>query len=206
MSEVYKFDATGALRKTAALKQAPKALKFIATEWATDTVRILKMSARGLQKSGKGRKTGQLGRNVGMLVGSKGDTWTLAVGTGLAGTVSVPYARIQDLGGVTHPRVTDKMRKWAWFMYRKEFGAEIRGMGLRGAGKRGAAETFRTSGFGNRYLGIALTKKDRLTVSVPATHWFTGVIDDRKRDLEEMMRAEHIMKVAEGMAAAQGIK
>lgn len=201
----YKFDARGALQKTAELKALPKAAKFALTEWAADTVRILKMSARTLQRSGKGKKTGQLGRNVGMLTGVKDGKWTVAVGTGIGGTVSVPYARIQDLGGVTHPRVSDKMRKWAWFMYRKEAGVQARALRkeLPGLSRGKAKEAGRMAA--SMYLGIALTKKDRLTVHVPATNWFTGVVEGRKRDLAEAMRPEHIMKIAAGMAREKGV-
>ena len=105
-------DFTGAIRKTAALLKLAKAHKFVATEWAVDTVRILKMKARAMQKSGKGKKTSQMFRNIGFLVGAGDDRWTIAIGTGIGGTQSVPYAKIQDEGGTTHPKVTKRMRRW----------------------------------------------------------------------------------------------
>jgi len=208
MSEL-KFDASGAIKKTATLLKLPRAHKFVATEWASDTVRILERSARAKLRSSAntpGKKSSQLWRNIGFLVGVGEDKWTIAIGTGVNNTVSVTYARIQDRGGTTHPRVTDRMRKWAWFMYRKEQGVQAREIRkeLPGLSRAKVRETARMGA--SMYLGIALTKKDRLTVHVPASNWFTGVIEDRKRDLSEMMSPEHVMRVDEGMAAAGGIK
>ncbi len=54
----------------------------------------------------------------------------------------VKYARIHQFGGVTHPRVTKKMRGWAWHKW-YETGDEF-------------------------YKGLALTKKTRLDVKIPA--------------------------------------
>jgi len=170
-------DFTGAIRKTAALLKLTRAHKFVATEWAVDTVRILKMKARAMQKSGKGKKTSQMFRNIGFLVGAGDDRWTIAIGTGIGGTQSVPYAKIQDEGGTTHPRVTKRMRGWAWFMYRKTDD--------------------------DMYKGIALTKKSKLDVVIKPTAWFSGVLAYRERDLAEMMSPEHIMKVAQGMAGVK---
>lgn len=170
-------DFSGAIRQTATLLKLNKAHKYVATEWAADTVRILKMQARAMQKSGKGRKTGQLARNVGMIVGAQEELWTVVVGTGIGGTQSVRYAKIQDEGGTTHPRVTKRMRRWAWFMY-YETGNDM-------------------------YRGIALTGKKKLDVKIPASHWFSGVLEYRERDLSEMMNPDHVLKVAQGMAGVK---
>lgn len=59
-----------------------------------------------------------------------------------AGGPKVPYAAIHEYGGVTHPRVTWKMRVFAFHRYR-ETGNEM-------------------------WLGIARTKKKTLTVRIPA--------------------------------------
>lgn len=172
-------DFSGAIQKTATLLKLNKAHKYVATSWAADTVRILKMRARAMQKSISPwkKKTSQLARNIGMLVGASEEKWTVAVGTGLGGTQSVRHAKIQDEGGTTHPKVTKRMRRWAWFMFR-ETGNEM-------------------------YKGIALTKKAKLDVKVPATHWFSGVLEYRERDLSEMMNPDYVMKVAQGMAGVK---
>ena len=61
-----------------------------------------------------------------------------------AGNDKVPYARIQNEGGTTHPTVTPKMRAWARAM----------------AGKKGPDSEL--------YKGISRTKKQKLTVNIPA--------------------------------------
>lgn len=175
MNEI-RADFSGAIRKTAMMKQLPRAQKYVATEWAADTIRILKARTREMRKS-VGRfkkKTGQLGRSLGFMVGASEDKWTLAVGTGLPGHVTSAYALIQDRGGTTHPKVTKRMRRWAWFMY-GETGEDM-------------------------YKGIALTKKSTLTVNLKPTAWFSDVLAYRERDLTEMMRPEHVIKVAQGMS------
>ncbi|MEN6560866.1 MAG: hypothetical protein ABFD52_08845 [Acidobacteriota bacterium] len=172
-------DFSGAIRQTATLLKLNRAHKFVATEWASDTVRILKMRARAMQKSISPwkKKTGQLARNIDKLVGAEEDRWTVVVGTGIGGTQSVRYAKIQDEGGTTHPRVTKRMRRWAWFMF-KETGNEM-------------------------YRGIALTSKKKLDVKIPETKWFSGVLEYRERDLSEMMDPDHVLKVAQGMAGVK---
>lgn len=55
-----------------------------------------------------------------------------------------PYARIHNEGGITHPKVTPQMRKFAWAMYYKAPKAEK-----------------------NKWKGLALTKKKTLTIRIP---------------------------------------
>jgi hypothetical protein len=199
-------DFSGAFHKTAALKALPKAERHIIMQWAADTVTMLKRRAAGMQttiRQGQGKKTGQLARNIGFVVRGGAEITVAEIGTGVGGTQSVKYAMIQDEGGVTHPKVTAKMRKWAWAMYYKEFGSSVRGMHLGGAARRGAKETYRA--IGNKYMAIALTKQPTLTVRVPTSHWFSAIAEARIRDLEESMKPENVMATAEGMAAAQGL-
>ena len=199
-------DFSGAIRQRATTLKLTRAHKFVVTEWAADTVRILKMQARAMQRSGPGRKMGQLARNIGVLVGAEEERWTVVVGTGVGGTQSVPYAKIQDEGGTTHPRVTARMRRWAWFMYYKEQGIQRRALKKDFPNMPAAMRKETARMASSKYLGIALTKKEKLDVKIPATHWFSGVLEYRERDLQEMMSPEHVLKVAEGMAAAEGVK
>lgn len=68
----------------------------------------------------------------------------------------VPYAAIHNKGGVLRPRVTPKMRKFAWAMFYKETG-----------GKKGK----KYLGVGNtkssKWKALALTRKTQLTVIIP---------------------------------------
>jgi hypothetical protein len=49
-----------------------------------------------------------------------------------------------------------------------------------------------------------LTKKPFLTVHVPASRWFTKVINRREPVLYELMSAESIYKVASQMSGGKG--
>jgi hypothetical protein len=202
---ILQADFSGAIRKTQTLYGIPKAARKLLSIWAAETTKQLKRSAADLQKSGKGRKTGQLARSISFAVDLSGEEYKTSVGTNLMGSgVSSKYARIQDEGGVTHPTVTPKMRRWAWFMYRKEQGVQRRELRkilpglsrsqLRGTARMGAS----------KYLGIALTKKAKLDVRIPATHWFSRVIDARRPVLSEMMLDTAILKKAEEMAGTGG--
>lgn len=64
----------------------------------------------------------------------------------------VIYARIQELGGTTHPNLTDKMRKFAWAMFYKT-----------------KEEMWKR---------LALSKKDRLTIKIPARPYLRPSIEE----------------------------
>jgi hypothetical protein len=168
-------DLTGARQKIRMLQSIPKAAQFQLESFGAETVKELKLSARELKKSAiaqPGSKSGQLWRNIGMEAGKADPYWVL-VGTGVGGTQSVKYAGIQDHGGETHPRVTPRMRGWAWYMF------------------------YRTKD--KKYKGMALTKKVKFDIRIPATNWFSGVIKRREPILKTMMDANHIKYVAETM-------
>ncbi len=81
--------------------------------------------------------TGRLRRSIRVLQRSPGRV--------VIGTKDIPYAVIHNEGGIVRPRVTPKMRKWAWAMY---------------YANKGTAE----AAF---YKNLALTKKTRLTIRIP---------------------------------------
>lgn len=200
---ILQADFAGAIRKTQTLYSVPKAARTLLSIWAAETVKELKRSAAELQRSGKGKKSGQLARSVSFAVDLAGETYKVSVGTNLPGAgVSSKYAHIQDEGGVTHPTVTPRMRRWAWFMFYKSFAGAVKGLRLSGAARRGAFETFK--GMDSKYKAIALTKKAKLDVTVPASHWFTRVIDERRPVLAETMLDTAILKKAEEMGGAGG--
>jgi hypothetical protein len=203
-------DFSGAIAKTMALKAVPQAAKRQATQWASQTVQDLKRSASQQQKSWfPGQAKGQMSRNIGMQVGVSPGLWTIAIGTGVGNTVSVKYAKIQDEGGVTHPRVTPKMRRFAWAMAyggaaaraEKKFRAVFKRAGRGMARTAGAQAGQRTFGM---WRAIALTDKATLTVHIPASHWFTSVIDRREPALAEMMSPEVVFNVASQMTGGKG--
>ncbi len=66
---------------------------------------------------------------------------------------NVVYAGIHNTGGETHPRVTPKMRRYAWARYYEEGG---------GQKKKG-----RSSGQADFWKGLALTKKKTLNIKIP---------------------------------------
>lgn len=71
----------------------------------------------------------------------------------LVGT-NVVYAAIHEFGGVLQPTVTAKMRGWAWHMYKQT-----------GDGK---------------YKGMALTKKGKLNIHLPARPYLRPAADENK--------------------------
>ena len=176
-------DFSGAIRKTEVLKTLPKAHKYQATSWTAETIKELMRSAADRQLSVRlyhSQKTSMMGRNIGKIIGEGDDKWTIAIGTGIGGKQSVPYAKIQDEGGTTHPTVTKRMRGWAWFMYAKW-----------------KEERFRW---------LALTKKSKLDVHIPASKWFTSIIEQREPILSAQMQPAAVLKVAEMMAGSSAGK
>jgi hypothetical protein len=179
MTSGLRADFSGAIHKTQILKGIPKASKYQATSWTAETVKELMRSAADRQISIKvhhANKTGMMGRNIGHLIAAGDDKWTIAIGTGIGGKQTVPYAKYQDEGGTTHPTVTKRMRGWAWYMYAKW-----------------KEERFRW---------LALTKKSKLDVVIPASRWFTSIIEQRKPILTAQMQPAAVLKVAEMTAGS----
>ena len=177
-------DFSGAIRKTQVLGALGRAHKYQCTSWTAETIKALMRSAADRQISTRvhhSKKTAMMQRNIGQLIGVGDDRWTIAIGTGIGGKQSVPYAKIQDEGGTTHPTVTKRMRGWAWFMYAK-WKEE-------------------------RFKWLALTKKSKLDVNIPASKWFTSVIEEREPILSAMMQKNVVLQVAEIMGSgAVGIR
>ena len=203
-------DFSGAIKKMNSALCIPKAVKLQATRWVSETQRDLQRSASQMQKSARpaksrekvGGKSSQMARNIGKDIQTTGSGWMMGVGTGLGGTLTVKYAKIQDEGGMTHPLVSPAMRSWAWAMYYQSFKTAVRGMRLQGAARRGAFETFK--GEDNKYKAIALTKKARLDVKIPASHWFTSVIERREPILHEYLDPEVVYNIASQMRGGNG--
>jgi hypothetical protein len=163
------------IAKRNAMRRLPAANKRMLTKWMSETVKEAMASAASMQKAGKGKKTSQMGRNVGMTVDATESSLRGLIGTGVGGRQTVKYASIQDKGDITHPTVTPRLRRWAWAMF---YETKL-----------------------DKYKWIALTKKLRLTVPIPESKWFSGVIDRRKELLDFMMSPAVVFDAAMRMGS-----
>jgi hypothetical protein len=192
-------DFAGALKKTQTLKALPRAFKKVVTGWAAESVRVLKRSAQDMKKSGPGRKTGDLARNVGMEIGREEDAYKVAVGTGVGDTKSVVYARIQDEGGTIHkkdkkltiplPGVKGLIKNYPGGFFIKSRAGNVLYVIPRWQKVRGG-ENSRRGGFTPLFV-----LKDE--VKIPASYWFSGPMRTRLEYLEEAARPENVLKIAE---------
>lgn len=185
----FNFEITReGMAEAQALKDIPRAHKKILTEWLGGVKFLAMRNAKAMTKSTtsglyktnktKGKKSGQLANNIGIDVQGADDNFTGLIGTGVKGTKSVKYAKIQDEGGTTHPQITDKMRRFAWAMFF-------------------AANTKRSKATGAyMWFYLAISKKSQLTVNILASHWFTGAIETNRPLLDEMMKPENAFRYA----------
>lgn len=75
----------------------------------------------------------------------------------------VEYAAIHNNGGTVHPRITPRMRKFAWAMYYRETGERPKGR----RGKRRKNQPKPVSEEARRWKALALTRKQRLDIRIP---------------------------------------
>lgn len=75
---------------------------------------------------------------------------------------NVEYAAIHNEGGNTNPKVTAKMKKFAWAMYYKETGSR-----KKQKKKKRKKTTVVESEEARRWKALALTKKKQLHVNIP---------------------------------------
>jgi len=225
MSGIH-FDFSGAHDKTQTLKMTPRALRFQATRWASGTVRDLKRSAANMRKGhamGHG-KTGDLAGATSMRIASKGGKFMVSVGTGM-NTKDIKYAKIQDEGGTV--TAINKMFKIMNLAGRPRVGPFLT-IPLRGV-KGSAANYPGIFGFmaksGELYLGrpkafaSGKRKGERKTgeqaglealfllkssVKIPASLWFTSVINAREVELQEMMAPDVVYNIASQMSGGRG--
>lgn len=75
-------------------------------------------------------------------------------------STNVEYAAIHNEGGTLHPKVTPKMRKFAWAKFFEASGIK---KGMTAAEKKAAA----ANEDAKKWLGLALTKKTSLSINIP---------------------------------------
>ena len=96
----------------------------------------------------------------------------------------VVYAEIHNEGGTVHPRITPKMRRFAWAKYYElSRGGKASGKGRRGA-KSGSGGTSGGSAApveAEKWKALALTKKETLTIHIPQRQFMgpSSELDDR---------------------------
>jgi len=195
---IFKSDFSGAKRKTQSMKNLDKANRYQMEKWNSETVKVLKESAKAMKKSG--RKTGQLARNVGgeTKSNSQGLVQT-KVGTGVGGTGTVPYADIQDQGKYSKAKsgvIKARSKKYLTIPW---------------PGVKGTAANFPNSFIikskkgnliicesrGKSGLRPLFTLKPQVTI--PATNWFSGPLEKRLAVLKEMLGPSAVWPVAEKM-------
>lgn len=93
-----------------------------------------------------------------------------------------PYSRIHNEGGITHPKVTPKMRKWAWANYYEQVGKVTTN---KKTGRSYQSWSSDKSAKINFYKAIALTKKTQLNVTIPKRQ-FMG----KAPELNSMIKAD----------------
>lgn len=95
----------------------------------------------------------------------------------------VPYAATHNWGGIVRPRVTPKMRGYAWFMYYKLTGRSPSIKGATKSSKKG--HKFKESTEAKMWERLALTKKKKLQIRIPKRQ-FIG----QSRELDTSLQTE----------------
>jgi hypothetical protein len=195
-------DFSGAIAKTKMLMSIGPAALRQAETWGAGTVKDLKISARTLKKSG--RSSSALFRSPGMESSVTAEAYKLTIGTGVGsgGKLAEKYASIQDTGGtikakgkyltVPFPGVKGRAKDYPGSFVIKTHGNLFivkEKYGHRGGGKYVGA-----------YRGLQWLFVLKKQVTLPATHWFSSVINRREPILKTMMDARQIQYVAEKMS------
>lgn len=82
----------------------------------------------------------------------------------------VVYAAIHNEGGTVHPKITPKMRRFAWAKYYELKGKQKGAQKPRKGQKNGTSQSAGNhpdSGEAEKWKRLALTKKETLTINIP---------------------------------------
>jgi len=177
-------------KKVDAIYQFKKAVKKIMTTWLSDSVKELKQSALSLKKTSNrktGVKTSQLARNIDFRIIEDEEGYHGEVGTGVGKAKNVVYAYIQDKGGTI--RKKNKMLTIPL--------GDIKGTianfpdGFFVKSKKGNVLYCYRDG---KQLKPLFLLRDE--VNIPATLWFSSVMEKREPILKDMLKPENIFSEA----------
>ena len=93
-----------------------------------------------------------------------------------------PYAALHNRGGTVQPRVTDKMRRFAWAMYYKQAGAARLKEKAHGRNTTESEEAM-------RWKRLALTRKRKLLIRIPRRQFMPeeGIGSELRRKIQQKM-------------------
>ena len=177
-------------KRVEALSMFLKAVRKIMTTWLTDTVKEAKVSAGSLKKTAgirKGSKSGQLMRNIDFILQERGNVLHGEAGTGVGRAKSVVYSHIQDKGGTI--RKKNKLLTVPLGDTKGRIANFPDGFFVKS--KKGNVLYCQRQGKRLKPL-FALKEK----VEIPATSWFSSVIDKRQPILNDMMKPENVFREA----------
>jgi len=177
-------------KKVDAIYQFKKAVKKIMTTWLSDSVKELKQSALSLKKtskSKKGVKSSQLARNIDFKIIEDEEGYHGEVGTGVGRAKNVVYAYIQDKGGTI--RKKNKMLTIPLGDTKGTIANFPDGFFVKSK-KGNVLYCYRD---GKQLKPLFLLKDE---VNIPATLWFSSVMEKREPILKDMLKPENIFSEA----------
>lgn len=183
-------DISGALDKNAVIRAMPKAVRYQMTKWGGETLKHIKRGIMGVRLH---TGTGHLQRNVGLFVGDG----ILELGTHVGGTGEVVYGRILNEGG----KIMAKKAKYLTIPF----------PGVKGY-VRNFPDTFVIKSKAGNLVIVQKDKYGRLKplfllrkeVTIPAFHWLTASVEDRRRDLDNAMSEQAVFDAAVRMKGGGG--
>jgi hypothetical protein len=176
-------DFSEAKKDIEALSKLSPELEKELDNWKNESVRELKYQARRMNKA-DWRKTGALAKSIGGKKSRTAAGLNVVVGSGVFAP-EVPYALIQELGGT----VTPKRRDWLAIPFRgvKGFPREYQDTFF-AKSKRGNLILFQKRGKDKEPL-FAMKKEAK----IPASKWFSSVMDKQKEKLAAMLSENNIL-------------
>ena len=179
-----KADFSEAKKDIAALSKLDSDFQKRMEEWKNESVRQLKFRARGMRKS-YWRKSGHLALSTNGRVLRTPTGLRIILGSGVFAP-EVPYALLQEDGGT----ITPKKRDWLAIPFRgvKGFPREYRDTFFAFSKNKNLILFQKLGKHGKRPL-FALKKE----VNIPASKWFSSVMDKQKEKLAALLSENNIL-------------